>query len=399
MTATAIARGDARRDVKVMGLVSVAHFASHYYQLVLPPLFPLLKAEWGVSYTALGLAVTVFYLASGLGQFIAGFVVDRIGARPVLLAGVVLIAGASAAIGLFGTYELMLVLAAVAGLGNAVFHPADYSILTASVGERRLGRAYSVHTLGGTLGYAAAPATILPLALTIGWRGALIVAGLVGLAIAIVLVLNGELLRDGRSAESTERGPTARAAILRSPVILCFVYFVFFAAGLTAVQAFFPTAVGALFGTPPAVAAAALTGYFLGNACGIVAGGVIADRWARPDAIVVAGLICSGLFLALAGAVPLGALGLTAAIAGAGACSGATSASRDMLVRSTAPAGARGRVFGFVYSALDVGGAIAPVVAGYLLDGGRADLVFVLMAGCYLAAAVTVPFVRQLSRN
>ncbi|MGE0725439.1 MAG: MFS transporter [Alphaproteobacteria bacterium] len=398
MTTAAIPIGDARRDAKVMGLVSVAHFASHYYQLVLPPLFPILKEEWGVSYTALGLAVTVFYLASGLGQFIAGFVVDRIGARPVLLAGVVLIAGASGAIGLTGSYEALLPLAALAGLGNAVFHPADYSILSASVQERRLGRAYGFHTLGGTLGYAAAPATILPLALAIGWRGALMVAALIGLAIAVLLVVNGDLLRDGRTPAATERRPSAAAAILQAPVVLCFVYFVFFAAGLTVVQAFFPTAVGSLFGTPPAVAAAALTGYFLGNACGILAGGVIADRWPRPDAIVVAGLIGSGIFLAIAGLFPLAAVALTAAVAGAGACSGATSASRDMLVRSTAPAGARGRVFGFVYSALDVGGAIAPVAAGFLLDRGRADFVFALMAGCYLAAAVTVPFVRRLSR-
>ncbi|MCC7273228.1 MAG: MFS transporter [Alphaproteobacteria bacterium] len=395
MTA-ATAFDDPRRDGKVMALVGVAHFASHFYQLVLPPLFPFLRAEWGITYTALGVVVTTFYVASGLGQFAAGFVVDRIGARRVLLSGMVLLAGSTAAIGLFGSYWLLLPFAVLAGLGNSVFHPADYTILSASIGKSRLGRAYGTHTLGGTLGYAAAPAVVLPLALALGWRGALVAAGLVGLAIAALVAANSGLLRDDRSGENA--GAKAAAPLFSAPVLLCFVYFTFFASALIALQTFFTPAVGAIFQVPAAAAGAALTAYFLGNAAGIVAGGIAADRWRRPDAIIGIGLCIAGALLLAAGYVPLGPAALAGLLAAAGGLSGFTSASRDMLVRNAAPPGATGRVFGFVYSALDVGSAIAPLAAGLLLDRGRPDLVFVLLAACLWLAAATVPLVRRLSR-
>ncbi|MGE0714256.1 MAG: MFS transporter [Alphaproteobacteria bacterium] len=398
MTTATVALGDARRDGKVMALVGLAHFASHFYQLVLPPLFPFLKEDWGITYTALGFVVTTFYVASGLGQFAAGFVVDRIGARRVLLAGMVLLAGSTAAIGAFGSWWALLPLAILAGLGNSVFHPADYTILTASIGPSRLGRAYGTHTLGGTLGYAAAPAVVLPLAYAFGWRSALIAAGLVGLAIAALLAANGGLLRDDR--RDRQEGAAASAAPLFSaPVVLCFVYFAFFASALIALQAFLAPALGALFATPAAVAGAALTGYFLGNAVGIVGGGFAADRWQRPDAIIMAGLVIAGLLLLAVGRIDAGPAALPVLLATAGCLAGLTSASRDLLVRNAAPAGATGRVFGFVYSALDVGSAAGPLAAGMLLDGGRPDLVFVLLAGCMWAAAATVPLVHRLSRS
>ena len=166
-----------RRDVHVIGLIAVAHFFSHFFQLTLPPLFPLLKTVFGVPYVALGLAMSVFYGASGIGQTLSGFLVDRIGAARVLLGGMALFASSVALAGLVPSYWMLLPVALLAGLGNSVFHPADYSILNASVDPRRIGRGYSVHSISGNLGWAVAPTVVVGLTASSGWRAALVTVG------------------------------------------------------------------------------------------------------------------------------------------------------------------------------------------------------------------------------
>ena len=75
-----------RQDARTIGLIGVAHGTSHFFHLLLPPLFPLFIRDFGFSYSELGLLVSTFFVISGIGQALAGFLVDRVGARPVLLA-------------------------------------------------------------------------------------------------------------------------------------------------------------------------------------------------------------------------------------------------------------------------------------------------------------------------
>lgn len=366
--------GSTARDVKVMGLVGVAHSLSHFYQLALPPLFPFVKAELGVSYAELGLLATLFYATSGVAQTPAGFLVDRFGAPRVLFCGLGLLAAATAAYGLAPGYWTLLPLVMLAGLGNSVFHPADYSILTASVSQPRLGRAYGAHTIGGNLGWAAAPVSALALEAVLGWRGALIVLGVGGL-LALALIGQGRnLLRH----EPARRGGGAEALLplVSPPVLLCFGYFLLLAAALIGVQTFLPPLLDQLHGTPLEIASVALTAFLLGNSAGILAGSVLADRTSRHESIVAGGLLPASAMLLLIAHVALPDAGLIAAIALAGGLMGVTTPSRDMLVRGAAPRGATGRVFGFVYSGLDAGSSLAPLMVGLLLDRGRADLVF-----------------------
>ena len=368
------AAGTVGRDVRVMGLVGSAHSLSHFYQLCLPPLFPFVKAEFGVGYSELGLLATLFYATSGLAQTPAGFMVDRFGARNVLFAGLGLLAAATAAYGLAPGFWGLVPLVMLAGLGNSVFHPADYSILTASVSQPRLGRAYGAHTIGGNLGWAAAPVSALALEALVGWRGALILLGLGGLVALAVIAQGRELLR----YEAVKRTGAAEALLplISRPVVLCFVYFVLLAVALIAVQTFLPPLLEQLHGTPLELASVALTAFLLGNSAGILAGSVLADRTTRHDLIVAVGLAGGAIMLLVVAEASLPDMGLVAAITLAGVMVGVTTPSRDMLVRGAAPRGATGRVFGFVYSGLDLGSSLAPLAVGLMLDYGRADLAF-----------------------
>ena len=383
-------------DIRIIGLVAAAHFFSHFFQLTLPPLFPLLKEVWGVPYVALGLAMSVFYGASGIGQTASGFLVDRVGAHRVLLGGMALFSASVALAGLVPTYWLLLPVALLAGLGNSVFHPADYSILNASVDPQRIGRGYSVHAISGSLGWAVAPTVVVGLTAHFGWRVALVTVGSVGLTVVGLLATQLRALVGGRPAERV-RSTTSREVrlLLTAPILSAFAYFAFIATALIGVQTFGVTTLMRIYDTPLGLATGALTAFLVGGATGILAGGLLADRTRRHDIVAVMGLVtAAGLMMllatgALAPALLPVVLGLT------GFCHGATGPSRDMLVRAATPPGASGKVFGFVYSGLDLGSCLTPLAFGWLLDHGDPRMLFVAVAILMLCTIATVAQVRR----
>ncbi len=387
-------------DVRVISLVALAHGCSHFFQLVLPPLFPFIAREFSVTYTELGAMMTVFFVTSGIGQPIAGFLVDRLGAKRVLIGGLALYAVAIFSLGFAGSIWLMLPALALAALGNCVFHPADFTVLNACVEPTRLGRAFGIHTLGGNLGWALAPVTMLGLEAYFGWRGAVMGAGSIGFAVLALLLVNRRMLRDdgeGGEARAMGRAPAAPlgvAMLFNPPVLLCFAYFVLIAAALIGVQNFLPPTLEALHAIPLTLGATVLTGFLLGASAGVLAGGFIADRWRRHGTVIALGLAGAALLFALVGAAALPPPLLIGAVAGAGFLSGVTTPSRDLLVRSATPKGATGRVFGFVYSGLDVGSAFAPVTIGYLLDTGEPAMVLWLVSAIFAVAILTAIAIR-----
>ena len=392
--------GRRARDVRLIGLVAGAHFLSHFFQLSLPPLFPILKEALGVPYLALGVLLTVFYTASGIGQALAGFVVDRVGARPVLLGGLCLLASAIALAGLAPGYAALVPILALAGVGNSVFHPADYSILNARVSHRWLGRAYSAHSVAGNLGWVAAPAVVIPLSALIGWRGALATVGLGGLVAAALLATRREL------GGSTAEAPAAASArvftwsrevsvLLAPPIVMAFAYFTLLSGALSAVQTFSVSTLVSLFGAPLGVASHALTAFLLGNCAGILVGGVLADRVTRHHLVAGSGLwAAAGSVLLLASGTPTLAW-LAPVMAMAGFSMGITQPSRDTLVRSVTPRGASGKVFGFVYSGLDAGSLLLPPLYGWLIDRSEPRGVFLVATGLLLMTRLTVFEVRR----
>ncbi|MBI1777050.1 MAG: MFS transporter [Proteobacteria bacterium] len=391
-----------RRDTIVIGLVGSAHFLSHFFQLAIAPLFPLLRLEFDVSYTALGLVVTAFYTASGLCQAFIGILVDRYGASRLMFLGLGLLASSVALSGLVSAFWMLLPLAVLAGIGNSVFHPADLAILSTKIGKTRLGRAYSVHGLAGTLGYTVSPVVVGSVAALYHWRAALLVAGALGLVALVVLMRFGERLATESQARRESSGKPGRpigfAALLATPaIVMALGYFILSAMAGIGFQTFSVTALTQLYGVPIGLATTALTAYLIGSCGGVLVGGVLADRTSRHDLIAVSGMsVSAALMLVIAGFDPT-FVSTVALIALSGAAVGATGPSRDMLVRAATPPGAAGKVFGFVYSGLDLGSSVAPLLFGWLIDHGQPRGVFVLIAGLLVLTIGTVVQVRRRS--
>ena len=295
----------ARGDVRTIGAVSVAHFTSHVLQLALAPLFPLLRQDLGVSFTELGLVLSVFYVVSGLGQVVAGVLVDRFGPHRLLLAGVALQGGAIAAMGLAPGYWALLPLAALAGAGNSVYHPANLSVLSHRVASARLGRAFALHAVAGSLGYALSPVFVGTVATVWGWRAALLAVGGFALAVALVLVLARSALATRAAAETAEQrpsgerdGPPSLLHILAHPVVLlAFGYFVLTAMSGSGIQGFTTAALMQGYGASFALAAFAITAYQVGNIGGVLFGGYLADRTTRHHAVAIAGMASAALLV------------------------------------------------------------------------------------------------------
>ena len=387
-----------RRDAQVIGLVGLAHGLSHFFQLALPPLFPLLRAEFGVSYAMLGSLVGVFYLASGVTQFTSGFAVDRLGARPVLLSGLALLIGGTALAGLAPGFAWLFPIVALMGVGNGVFHPADFAILNANIAPRRLGHAYSTHGIGGNLGYALAPVVSFALGAAFGWRMALAIIAAVGV-VGLGVVATQRALLVSHKAEDAHLHTLGGSAALfvQAPILLCFAYFVVQTMAAVGLQTFLPTALNGGLEVPLALATSALTAYLLGGTAGILAGGFLAAKTDRHERVAATGLAAGASLLV---AVPVMGLALPAVLplfAVVGFALGATGPSRDLIVRNATPKGAAGRVYGFVYSGLDLGATLGPVWIGLLLDHGLAREMFFAIAACLALAIGTAVQARRAS--
>ncbi len=379
--------------VRIVGAISAAHFVSHYYILLLAPLLPFVRAEYGVSYTEIGFAFAAFNVVSAALQTPAGFLVDWLGARILLIAGLVIGALAFLVVGLTHSYWLLVAMFALAGVGNTVYHPADYAILSHRVPSDRIGQAFSVHTFAGMLGSAVAPASLLMMQSVWGWRGAFIGASLLGFAVAVLLLA----MRDGadvRAIASPLKTDTATAVgwrLLLSPAILLnLVFFVLLAMISGGTNNYSVVAFGALYGTPVTTANAALSANLLLSAIGVLIGGVLVGRTTRHGLVAGAGLAGMAVIIALVAQIDLGTLALVAAMAAAGFCSGVIMPSRDMIVREVTPPGSFGKVFGFVTTGFNIGGIISPLIFGAIMDHGSPRLVFLAVAACSLIAIVTV---------
>jgi FSR family fosmidomycin resistance protein-like MFS transporter len=380
-----------KNDATVIGLISFAHGMSHFYQLLLAPLFPFIKEELGVSYAALGFLVALFYTLSALFQPLAGFVVDRYGARSVLLGGIgFLIAGVFLQ-GIATNYALLALGAALTGIGNSVFHPADFAILNARVSAPRLGYAFSAHGIVGYIGYAVAPLFSVSIGAAFGWQAALLTGAGLGLALLALLLLNSRHLQIEAQVAPAKASLGADARVLLAwPVVLCFLYFTVFAAGLAGLQSFGVSAMVEQYRVAATAASSALTAYLVSAALGILAGGFVAVRASRHDLVAAAGLAVNAAAVLLIAMNQVPGAALPAALAIAGFASGIVAPARDLIVRASTPPGATGRVFGFVYSGLDVGSFVTTEFYGSMLDHGLPQAVFYTVFAFTALAILTV---------
>ncbi|MFT8247305.1 MFS transporter [Roseomonas sp. BN140053] len=365
---------------RLLLLVSLAHLISHVFILALPPLFPFLRDSLRVGFVELGLALTVFNVVSALVQTPIGFLVDRVGARRVLAAGLGLGGLALLSVGLVGTYAWLLVGAALAGLANGAFHPANYALLSAGMPADRMGRAFSLHTFAGYLGTAIAPAVLIGLALLGGPALALGVVGLSGVVLAgFILPMRVPAAAEGTGARKRPAGGAAAAGgppVFSAAILSLTVFFTLLSLSTGGIQNFSVAALVSGYGVTLTQANAALTGFLMLSTFGVLVGGFLADRTRRHADVAAAAFAVTALLTLLVAVADLGIVGLMLALGAAGFLSGCIAPSRDMMVQAAAPPGGSGRAFGIVSTGFNIGGAVGPLLFGWILDHGAPRWVF-----------------------
>jgi MFS family permease len=388
-------------DVRVISLLSLAHGSSHFFHLILPPLFPWLKTEFALSYAELGLLMSVFFVVSCIVQAASGFLVDRIGARPVLFVGVGLLALSAVVFSQSNGYGLLMVGAVIAGCGNGVFHPVDYTLINHKVSVPRLPYAYSAHGVTGYLGWAVAPVFMAGIAALSDWRIALLCAAVLEAIILLVLWFNrGDLIDDAKhrrasaikAAEEANPGgaPQSAFAFLKlTSVWLCWLFFFFSMIAMAGIQSFAPSALNQLYGIPVTAGNFSITLLALGSAAGMILGGVMAAKLKMPDRIVGTCLFACAVIGLLIGAELVTAAVVPGLFFVIGCGLGIAAPSRDMMIRSATPQGVSGSVYGIIYSGIDLGAAVGPLLFGILLDAGKPNSLFLGVAFLQLLLILT----------
>ena len=392
-----------RQDARTIGLIGLAHGSSHFFHMLLPPLFPWLIGEFGFSYSELGLLVSVFFVISGVGQALSGFLVDRVGARPVMFFSLSSFAAAGLAAGTAQGYTGLLMAAALAGLGNAPFHPVDFTILNKRVSPQRLGHGFAVHGISGNLGWATAPLFMAGIATATGsWRTACLCGGVLALVVLAIMVWNRDALDDRKGSWAHQAkgaagvaAPEHPMAFLKLPSVwLCFSFFFWSTCALSAIQSFASPALQSMYGLPLKVTAMVVTGYMLFGAAGMVVGGFLVGRIQRLERTISVCLLGSAALLVVVamGVLPgMAAVVVVASVAGLG--TGLAGPSRDMLIKRAAPPGATGRVYGTVYSGLDLGFCLSAPVFGAMLDHGMTSGIFYGSAATLALSVVSAAMV------
>ena len=386
-----------RRDWQTIMLIGVAHASSHFFQLLLPSLYVSLGQEFGLDFARLGLLVSVFYVVSGVGQASSGFVVDRIGARPVLWFGLAAFVLSATLIGAANGYAMLMLAAVIGGVGNSIFHPADYSLINHRVSPARLGHAFSLHGLTGNLGWALTPVFITSITLLANWRVAAFSAAALVAVVLLLTILGRRLLAGDDTAEQATPATGAKAGVpaaaglaapakpaapsasawqtlqdlLSRPALWgAFLFFACTSVALSSVQNYTIPLLQQLYDLSKVVASGALSGYMVASAVGMAAGGFLVSATPRTERTVTAALLMAGLTLVVLAMGWVPASLAAGVVAVAGFCAGVAAPSRDMLIRRVTPKGATGSVYGLVYSGMDVGSAFGPLAFGLLLDAG-----------------------------
>lgn len=387
------------RTTQVNLLIGTGHFLSHFYMLILPPMFLAWQPAFGVSFAELGMTMMLMSGVTALLQTPVGFLVDKHGARRFLVGGTLIMSLAICAMGFATAFWQILVLAAISGVGNSVIHPADYAILSGSVPKERMGRAFSLHTFSGNMGFAFGPPVIVALMAVMGWRHSMILVGIVGLPVVACILWQSRILSDQVRAHDTGPAMSGRQLLMTRPMLLFFGFFLLGSMAGAGVQAWIVTVLHDVKGIDLALASAALTAYMAGNTAGVLVGGWFADHAKRLATITVVLTVISATLTFLVGALPLGGILCIVLLFASGLALGASRTPRDVMVKDAAPPGQIGKVFGFVSAGLPMGSALTPVPFGFLIDHGRPDLVLTLVAVILLASLLCMGTARSAATN
>ncbi len=385
---------DLKQDVLVISLVGLAHGVSHFFHMILAPLFPWIKEAFSLSFAELGLLMTVFFVISGIGQALSGFIVDKLGARAVLFFGITCLGISALALSFAQNYAMLLLGSGLAGVGNSVFHPSDYTLLNKKVSHQRLGYAFSVHGITGNLGWAAAPAFLITIAGLSSWRTALFCAAFIPFAVLVILFVYRDLLHTETVSHhaASHHNQTAEGAMdfMRIPAVwMCFGFFFMIAMALGGIQSFSSVSLRQMYGMSLGSSTTAYTLYMLASAAGMLWGGFLAARTTQHDRTITMAFTFAGIFSLILASGTVNAFLAILLMAAIGFGSGVAGPSRDLMIRAAAPKNATGRVYGIVYSGLDSGLAVAPLIFGAIMDAHHPSWVFICVGIFQVLAILT----------
>jgi MFS family permease len=378
--------GILRKERKVINLVSAAHFFSHFFILTLPPLFLTIKEDLNITFTQLGMMVSVYAVGSFVGQYPMGVFADKYGPRWILICGILTVSVAFVLMGLMPVYWVMVGLALMAGLGDSVFHPANFVVLTASVAPERSGRAYAFHAFAGFAGFAAAPIVVDAFRVFWNWHFALISVGCLGVIMTLVLISNKDLLIGEKKRSHLDQvlAPSGKPAqvmgvlefIKFPPILILFFFYVAVALAGSGIQQFSPSALPVMYEADVSAANQVLFVYMVTISIGILAGGYIADKVTRLDLVATVGYLIGIIMICVVALKALPFIFAAAALAIAGFMMGIVMPSRDVLVRAVTPKGNAGKAFGFVNSGFGFAGIIGPLIFGRIMDSGQITWIY-----------------------
>ena len=393
LAAAPTAAADWRHDAKVISLITVVHFVSHVHVMLLPPIFGEVKDSFGVSYTEIALALTAFNVMSALLQTPAGFLVDRIGPRAMLTAGLILAGLSIVAAALLPGYWTFVIAYAFLGIANTVYHPADYSILSSAIDGKRIGKAFSIHTFAGYMGFGVTPAFVIGVAAIWGWHGAFLACAIMAFAAALLMMFAGHILpkrpRPVAPVAAKKDEKVGLDLLLSAPILRNLLFFLCLGMANNGIQTYTVVSQQALHGTPAAVANIGLSGFLLMSAMGVLLGGVIADRTPHHERVAAIGFAFTATMAFLMGWFALPSVVLILVMSIGGLLNGMIQPSRDMMVRAVTPAGSFGKVFGFVSTGINIGGMIAPITYGWLMDHGQPRMIYAIVIAFIFLALVT----------
>lgn len=394
--------------MSVVSLVSVGHFVSHLYLLAYPPLFPLLQAEFETSTAQLGLLVTAIYVPTLLLQIPVGEVVDRVGAKRTLVAGIAVTSLGITLSGVAGGYWTLVAFALLSGLGQSTFHPADYALLDVATDPSNEGTAFSAHTFSGYVGFAVAPILIGGLGVAYGWQFALVATGLGGFGYAAVLgVALGPVYRrrlrtledpigdDDGGGAGTETGTGADVlasvrSLLTPGRTLVFLFYLVSMMAVVGLQSFTTVLAVDAFGFAESTANSVLSAFLVAMAIGVLVGGPLADRLPSERVLVATFLLAAvAVWLATVGLAGRSLAAVVAVFGLAGLLIGVALPSRDKIANSVAETGSTGKSFGFYFTGLSLGAVVSPTLLGLLIDFQTVVAAFIAV-GAFLVVAATI---------
>lgn len=396
-----------KQDILLITLLGVAHGLSHFFHLVLPPLFPWIMPDLGLTFAQMGAVMTIFFITSSLGQAASGFVVDRMGPKVCLLGGVALLMVAGFLFSVGTDYWMLFPASAIAGLGNCVFHPADYAIINRSVSQERLPFAFSIHSVVANIGWALAPLTMMAVVTLTGeWRLAAATSGVMALVVLLVLIINrhlfdakGELTQEEAAVEEKAQGAGSFAFLKILAVWLCFFFFFCNSFAFGILQNFAPSIFNATYELGLEIATTSLTSYIVGSIAGILSGAWVAKSFPRSDRVVAVSMALSAACAILLATQVFGGWAVLPLMCLMGFGVGVATPSRDLLIRGTCMkflgTSSFGRVFGFTYCGMDVGQTLSPLIAGPLLDAGYFSLALMIVGTFQTLALLTALGVGQ----